>query len=105
MLDTIVSLMKESGVYAWEISDVKTTGWEFYFIRHALDQNRAVRIIGGAFIAGQHSAVSDQQHVFHLRIFRLCSFSLFYSFFLLWQDLNRFVQAENRKSLLTWNIS
>ena len=44
MLDTIVSLLKESGVYAWEISDVKTTGWEFYFIRHALDQNRVRKV-------------------------------------------------------------
>ena len=44
MLDTIVSLLKESGVYAWEISDVKTTGWEFYFIRHALDQNRVRQV-------------------------------------------------------------
>ena len=41
MLDTIVSLLKEAGVYGWEVSDVKTRGWEFYFIRHALDQNRA----------------------------------------------------------------
>ena len=44
MLDTIVSLLKDSGVYAWEISDVKTTGWEFYFIRHALDQNRVRQV-------------------------------------------------------------
>ena len=44
MLDTIVSLLKESGVYAWEISDVKTAGWEFYFIRHALDQNRVRKV-------------------------------------------------------------
>ena len=44
MLDMIVSLLKESGVYAWEISDMKTTGWEFYFIRHALDQNRVNKV-------------------------------------------------------------
>ena len=40
MLDTIVKLLNEAGVTAWEIRDVKTRGWEFYFIRHALDQNR-----------------------------------------------------------------
>ena len=40
MLNTIVRLLNEAGVSAWEISDVKTRGWEFYFIRHALDQNR-----------------------------------------------------------------
>ncbi len=41
MLENIVALLKESGVHAWEINDVKTRGWEFYFIRHALDQHRA----------------------------------------------------------------
>ena len=41
MLEKIVALLKESGVHAWELSDVKTRGWEFYFIRHALDQHRA----------------------------------------------------------------
>ena len=40
MLDMIVKLLKESGVTAWELNDVKTEGWEFYFIRHELDQNR-----------------------------------------------------------------
>ena len=40
MLDTIVRLLNEAGVSAWEISEVRTQGWEFYFIRHALDQNR-----------------------------------------------------------------
>ncbi len=44
MLDTIVRLLQESGVSAWEISDVKTEGWEFYFIRHELDQNRVKRV-------------------------------------------------------------
>ena len=44
MLEQIVSLLKESGVHAWELSDVKTRGWEFYFIRHALDQNRAKNV-------------------------------------------------------------
>ena len=41
MLDTILSLLKEADVTAWEVTDEKTSGWEFYFIRHALDQNRA----------------------------------------------------------------
>ena len=44
MLEQIVSLLKESGVHAWELSDVQTRGWEFYFIRHALDQNRAKNV-------------------------------------------------------------
>lgn len=41
MLDKIVALLQDAGVYGWELSDVKTQGWEFYFIRHQLDQNRA----------------------------------------------------------------
>ncbi len=41
MLEQIVQLLKDSGVTAWEINDVKTEGWEFYFIRHEMDQNRA----------------------------------------------------------------
>lgn len=44
MLEQIVQLLKESGVHAWELSDVQNLGWEFYFIRHALDQNRAKNV-------------------------------------------------------------
>ena len=40
MIDRIVSLLNASGVTAWELSDVLTHGWEFYFIRQSLDQNR-----------------------------------------------------------------
>ena len=41
MLDQLLDILRSSGLYAWEVSDEKTEGWEFYFIRHALDQNRA----------------------------------------------------------------
>ncbi len=41
MLEQLLAILRSSGVYAWEVSDEKTEGWEFYFIRHALDQNRA----------------------------------------------------------------
>lgn len=44
MLHTIVELLKASGVHAWELSEVRTRGWEFYFIRHELDQNRAKEV-------------------------------------------------------------
>ncbi len=44
MLERLLEILKASGVYAWEVSDEKTEGWEFYFIRHALDQNRAKRV-------------------------------------------------------------
>ena len=44
MLEKIVNILKASGVYGWEVSDVKKQGWEFYFIRHALDQHRAKNV-------------------------------------------------------------
>ena len=40
-LETILSLLKTCGADGWEVSDTVTEGWEFYLIRHALDQNRA----------------------------------------------------------------
>ena len=44
MLNQLVEILKSSGVYGWEISDVKTNGWEFYFIRHELDQHRVKNV-------------------------------------------------------------
>ena len=42
MLDTLLKLVKESDCDGWEITDTTRKGWEFYFIRHQLDQNRVV---------------------------------------------------------------
>ena len=36
-----IDILNSCGADAWEISDIKTRGWEFYFIGHRLDQNRA----------------------------------------------------------------
>ena len=44
MLEKIKNALTESGVYGWEINDVKKNGWEFYFIRHELDQHRAKNV-------------------------------------------------------------
>ena len=44
MREQILDILKNAGVYAWEITEKRTRGWEFYFIRHALDQNRVKRI-------------------------------------------------------------
>ena len=44
MLEQVLDILKNVGVYAWEITEKRAEGWEFYFIRHALDQNRAKRI-------------------------------------------------------------
>ncbi len=40
-MEKYINILKASGADAWEIIDTKTTGWEFYFIGHKLDQNRA----------------------------------------------------------------
>jgi PmbA protein len=40
MLDKILELIKASGADAFEVTDTVTEAWEFYFIKHELDQNR-----------------------------------------------------------------
>ena len=40
MLHQIIDVLKSSPAAAWEVTETITEGWEFYFIRHALDQNR-----------------------------------------------------------------
>ncbi len=40
-IDMIKELLEKSGAFAWRITDTVTKGWEFYFIRHSLDQNRS----------------------------------------------------------------
>ncbi len=52
--DRLIDLLRASRADAWEITDTQTEGWEFYFIRHRLDQNRARNV----------------QHI-KLRVFRL----------------------------------
>lgn len=44
MLKMLLELLESSGATAWEITDEQETGWEFYFIRHRLDQNRARKV-------------------------------------------------------------
>ena len=39
-LDTLLNVLKTSGADAWEVTDKTEKGWEFYFIRHSLDQHR-----------------------------------------------------------------
>ena len=43
-LDTLLDVLKSSAVDAWEITDREESGWEFYFIRHRLDQHRAKNV-------------------------------------------------------------
>lgn len=39
-LEQLLRILKASGADAWEVADVNEWGWEFYFIRHKLDQHR-----------------------------------------------------------------
>ena len=43
-LDTLLDVLKASGADAWEVADTTEKGWEFYFIRHRLDQHRAKNV-------------------------------------------------------------
>ena len=43
-LNLLLDLLKASGADAWEVTDREETGWEFYFIRHRLDQHRAKNV-------------------------------------------------------------
>ena len=40
-LEQLLGILKASGADAWEVADINERGWEFYFIRHQLDQHRA----------------------------------------------------------------
>ncbi|MCR5294858.1 MAG: TldD/PmbA family protein [Lachnospiraceae bacterium] len=40
MKDFITDILKASSADGWTVSDQENEGWEFYFIRHRLDQNR-----------------------------------------------------------------
>ncbi len=44
MVNRIIELLKNSAADAWEVTDLTTHGWEFYFIRHRLDQHRAKQV-------------------------------------------------------------
>ena len=44
MMEKYIEILKASGADAWEAVKTKTRGWEFYFIGHRLDQNRAVDV-------------------------------------------------------------
>ena len=39
-LEQLLSILRSSGADAWEVADINERGWEFYFIRHRLDQHR-----------------------------------------------------------------
>ena len=44
MLKRIQEKLKALGCTVWALSENTTRGWEFYFIRHALDQNRVRKV-------------------------------------------------------------
>ena len=44
MFARIQEKIKALGCSIWELSETTTRGWEFYFIRHELDQNRVTDV-------------------------------------------------------------
>ncbi len=44
MLETIKKKLAALSCDAWELTETTKRGWEFYFIRHQLDQNRATEV-------------------------------------------------------------
>ena len=44
MLELLKQKLNALPCDAWELTETEKRGWEFYFIRHRLDQNRAVRV-------------------------------------------------------------
>lgn len=44
MMEKYIGVLKACGADAWEAVSTKTKGWEFYFIGHRLDQNRAKNV-------------------------------------------------------------
>ncbi len=44
VLDTLLDVLKSSAADAWEVTEREESGWEFYFIRHRLDQHRAKNV-------------------------------------------------------------
>ena len=40
-MERFINILKAADTDGWQITDKKIRGWEFYFIRHRLDQNRA----------------------------------------------------------------
>ena len=38
MMDIILEELKKASPDGWEVTDTETLGWEFYLIRHKLDQ-------------------------------------------------------------------
>ena len=68
-LERLLGVLKSSGADAWEVADVNEKGWEFYFIRHQLDQHRAKSVdsfsvkvyknLEGGTLLGSASAPED----------------------------------------------
>ena len=58
-LEQLLGILKSSGADAWEVADINERGWEFYFIRHQLDQHRVKTI--DSFSVKVYKALEDGQ--------------------------------------------
>jgi len=43
-MDRLIAILRASQADAWEIRETRTKGWEFYFIKHQLDQHRVKEV-------------------------------------------------------------
>lgn len=44
MLDQVIELLNQHHITKWQLEEELVTGWEFYFIKHELDQHRLVDV-------------------------------------------------------------
>ena len=58
-LEQLLSILKTSGADAWEVTDTNERGWEFYFIRHRLDQHRTKAV--DSFAVKVYKTLEDGQ--------------------------------------------
>ncbi len=83
-LDILLDILQKSEADAWEITDYYEKGWEFYFIRHYLDQHRikdihsytikVYRKVAGFLGSAEASIPSDiSEHEARCTITNLCN--------------------------------
>ena len=90
MLNQLIEILRASGADAWEVTDERKTGWEFYFIRHKLDQNRFTdveeytvkvyrKIDDGKFLGSAQASVSTTASADEIRrvVAGLCQDALY----------------------------
>ena len=60
-LEQLLGILRTSGADAWEAADISERGWEFYFIRHRLDQHRTKAV--DTFSVKVYKKLEDGQYL------------------------------------------